>query len=456
MKKHSISISLSLRFMLIISAATIFLSLSIIFLLHRFSRSEKNRELLRFTEESCAKIQAFGIENELLDLPYHISYGIFDKETGTETSTNDPFIPLLPLTEKKSRHYFEKDFYIDQNLNIFYFSKEIEYSGKPYIVQLSMDLERDPDLQFFLHLPKIIIFILIPLLLISFFMCFLITRQTIKPVEKMTDSAKRIFHENSSEYLPVSKKNTELDNLAETFNALFKKLKADFQREKDFTGNVSHELKTPIAIILGEAKLIKRWGKNDKKQLEESIDTIIEEGTFMEEITKNLLQLTKLESGIIKPDKKEFSVKALFQKIQNEFSSLYPNQKFYIYANDETFFTDESLLHQIIVSAVSNSIKFSKGNTLIKLIYKENQDEKKIIIEDDGPGFSEEIISHIFERFYRGDDAHQRSAGGCGLGLSIAKAVSTVLNLSLTAENALGKQNEILGARIIISQNKKL
>ncbi|MCI5474349.1 MAG: HAMP domain-containing histidine kinase, partial [Spirochaetia bacterium] len=314
MKKHSISISLSLRFMLIISAATIFLSLSIIFLLHRFSRSEKNRELLRFTEESCAKIQAFGIENELLDLPYHISYGIFDKETGTETSTNDPFIPLLPLTEKKSRHYFEKDFYIDQNLNIFYFSKVIEYSGRAYIIQLSMDLERDPNLQFFLHLPKIIIFILIPLLLISFFMCFLITRQTIKPVEKMTDSAKRIFHENSSEYLPVSKKNTELDNLAETFNALFKKLKADFQREKDFTGNVSHELKTPIAIILGEAKLIKRWGKNDKKQLEESIDTIIEEGTFMEEITKNLLQLTKLESGIIKPDKKEFSVKALFQK----------------------------------------------------------------------------------------------------------------------------------------------
>ena len=83
MKKHSISISLSLRFMLIISAATIFLSLSIIFLVHRFSRSEKNRELLRFTEESCAKIQAFGIENELLDLPYHISYGIFDKKTGT-------------------------------------------------------------------------------------------------------------------------------------------------------------------------------------------------------------------------------------------------------------------------------------------------------------------------------------------------------------------------------------
>ena len=104
---------------------------------------------MRFTEESCAKIQAFGIENELLDLPYHISYGIFDKETGTETSTNDPFIPLLPLTEKKSRHYFEKDFYIDQNLNIFYFSKEIEYSGKPYIIQLSMDLERDPNLQFF-------------------------------------------------------------------------------------------------------------------------------------------------------------------------------------------------------------------------------------------------------------------------------------------------------------------
>ena len=118
MKKHSISISLSLRFMLIISAATIFLSLSIIFLLHRFSRSEKNRELLRFTEESCAKIQAFGIENELLDLPYHISYGIFDKETGTETSTNDPFIPLLPLTEKKSRHYFEKDFYIQNETNV--------------------------------------------------------------------------------------------------------------------------------------------------------------------------------------------------------------------------------------------------------------------------------------------------------------------------------------------------
>ena len=121
--------------MLIISAATIFLSLSIIFLLHRFSRSEKNRELLRFTEESCAKIQAFGIENELLDLPYHISYGIFDKETGTEA-----FNEQLSKERAEAVYNYLLDLGVDKDrLKIDYKGdKEQPFSGKAYMNRVAV------------------------------------------------------------------------------------------------------------------------------------------------------------------------------------------------------------------------------------------------------------------------------------------------------------------------------
>ena len=118
-----------------------------------------------------------------------------------------------------------------------------------------------------------------------------------KPVKEITRAAEKISSTNLETLLPVSNHNDELDYLAQTFNRLFESLKKDFERERNFTSDVSHELKTPVAGILGQANLLKRWGKNDPVQLEQSLDLIITEASAMNSIITNLLQISKLENG---------------------------------------------------------------------------------------------------------------------------------------------------------------
>ena len=265
-----------------------------------------------------------------------------------------------------------------------------------------------------------------------------------KPVVQITDAAKSISSTNLSTLLPETGKQDELDNLAQTFNRLFSRLKIDFERERSFTSNVSHELKTPVAVILGQANLLRRWGKDDPKQLEKSIGTILNESRSMEAIISNLLQLSRLESGKIQPEFSNFSLDEQINRIIHEFSLVSPDSDFTWESEDKdlNLTSDAELFHQLLTIVIQNSIKFTAENIKIKISSKKIIDPKtgkdfiSVSIEDNGPGFEEDVIPHVFERFYRGDSAHVRAAGGSGLGLSIARAITASLNGPITAANS--------------------
>ena len=101
----------------------------------------------------------------------------------------------------------------------------------------------------------------------------------------------------------------------------------------------------------------------------------------------------------------------------------------------QEIYTDSELLHQVFVAIISNSNKFIKQNPLIELKCTQTENQTTIGILDNGPGFEENVLPHVFERFYRGDSSHNRSAGGSGLGLSIAQAIIKSLNGKIIASN---------------------
>ena len=136
-------------------------------------------------------------------------------------------------------------------------------------------------------------------MIVSFFISLLLTRYSLSPVSKITKAAKEIGSTNLDILLPRNHSGDELDQLAKTFNQLFKRLKKDFDRERQFTSDVSHELKTPVAVILGQANMLRRWGKDEPEQLEKSLSAIINESRSMEAVITNLLQMGRLESGRI-------------------------------------------------------------------------------------------------------------------------------------------------------------
>ncbi|HAH61188.1 MAG TPA: hypothetical protein DCL73_03735 [Treponema sp.] len=301
-------------------------------------------------------------------------------------------------------------------------------------------MDRDTSEQLLSGLPRLMLILFFPLLLVSFRAALLITRRTLKPVKEMTGMAQKISSANLSQRLPVTGTGDELDTLASTFNDLFSRLKADFDRGRQFTSNVSHELKTPLAVILGHANLIRRWGKNDSAQLEKSIDALITESHSMEAIITNMLLLSRLEDGVEKLSMTAVPVKPLLNRLADDTRAWSPATVFaFDGVPDMTAVSaEEELLYEAFTIIVSNSIKFTPPPAHIAVEVRREGPLAVITFTDNGPGIEPEILPHVFERFYRGDPSHNRNAGGSGLGLAVAKVIMDVMHGGISAGNAPG------------------
>ena len=447
--KKTLSFRLSIRFMILVAAIVLLIAFLFVFALRLSIRNKQSRTL--YDNAVLLAHELKSTEEKILDIvpvDYFVSYIIFDKNTNETFYTNDPLLPKLELTHGKAKKYLKKDFYTDGDLNILYCSIGTNSST---IVQTSIDIDQDASIEMINSLPLVAVLALIPILLISFLISLIISKQTLKPVEEITKTASNISSTNLETLLPVSKNDDELDSLAKTFNQLFENLKKDFDREVNFTSDVSHELKTPVAGILGQANLLKRWGKDDPNQLDESLELIINEAKSMESIINNLLQIAKLENGIIKPVTASINLWSMFSRLKNEFNIIAPATKITFNENlDLELHSDMELLHQVLTAVISNSIKY--GGTEVELSATRLSDTCQIKVTDNGPGFAKEVLPHVFERFYRGDSSHNRSAGGAGLGLSISSTIVKALGGTITAGNC----KEHAGAEITISLNQKV
>ncbi|WP_294428015.1 cell wall metabolism sensor histidine kinase WalK [uncultured Treponema sp.] len=394
----SISIPLAFRFMLLLAFAM--LSLALIFVqLLRLSVTHKQDSDLEKGISLVAQTLRGGGADELafLELPYYITYTVYESSSKNVLATNDSLLPLLD--SERANNYFEKNFYTDSDLNIRFQTKKIDFEGQKLIIECAIDIANDSAAQMLHLLPYLALVALLPVLFISFVLSYLISRQTI---------------------------------------ASFKKLRSDYDREKEFTSNVSHELKTPISIIYGHANLLKRWGKDDKKQLDESIAAILHETENMNSIVTTLLDMSRIENGKLKVETSRFFVTNFFAKLKEEFKITRPDVAFEI--KDEEFLeieTDEQKLHQIFTVVLSNSVKFAGENCRITLEAKIGGNGRiELSSRDNGRGFSENELPHVFERFYKGDSSHDRNVSGSGLGLAIAKVLAKALEAEIFAENA--------------------
>ena len=485
MKKRPVSfaVRLSLGFMFILTSSVILLSLSILFFLRSLVRSNQKEGLVNAADGVYSVITRMYENGELNisdnaeeqrpviipEIPYFISYIVYDVDTEKMYATNDPFLPLLKDTKGKAKRYFAKNFFFDGDLDVVYYAETFDLYKRKIVVAVSENNEKNFLNMIFTKLPFALLFMIIPILLLSFFVSLFITKNTISPVVKITKTARTMTTENLDGQLPLSGRRDELDELSQAFNELFLRIKADFDRERQFSSDVSHELNTPLTVISGQANLLLRWGKDNPEQLEKSLLAIKDEAKSMHAIIENLLQMSRVESGRVKPQICEVSVCDLFERVRAEFSAVAPEVKFVIETQavrragnvdvtgnvnapenaDESgsaaavvLNTDPEMLHQILTVLVSNSVKFAGEKCTVKLgiesagVNADGEEGRLVIFEcDDGPGIAEETVPHVFERFYRGDEAHSRSAGGCGLGLAIAKTLCGALGAEIAAGN---------------------
>lgn len=271
-------------------------------------------------------------------------------------------------------------------------------------------------------------------------------RKTLKPISELAETARNINAAASSargsqsqlkdlagiissidankldSQISIDSSQDELKDLAYALNGMLDRINDSYQSQVRFVSDASHELRTPISVIQGYANLLDRWGKNDEKALQESIDAIKSEAGNMKDLVEQLLFLARGDNETIQLHKEVFDCCETADEIIKETQMIDNSHELKVTLDRPAYVhADKQLLKQAIRILIDNSIKFTPigDKIVIKIIKKEGN--INIVIQDNGIGIEAGELSKIFERFYRSDESRTRKTGGAGLGLSIAK-----------------------------------
>ncbi|MCX7857412.1 MAG: ATP-binding protein [Deltaproteobacteria bacterium] len=304
----------------------------------------------------------------------------------------------------------------------------IKENGKVVsIVQVGTSLEEFDE-----SLTKLMMVMLISIpttLFLTLIGGYFLAKKSLKPVDQIRKAAIKISSSNLEERIDVGGRRDELGKLAETFNEMIDRLRESFQRINQFSTDVSHELKTPLAILKGETEVALRK-ERDKEEYKRILKSNLEEINRMTKIIDDLLFLSKAENKNMPIAKEPVILQDLLTDICLDMK-MYAQQKGVELEignlDDICVEGDELKLRRMFINIIENGIKYTNPGGTVEIRSSVEDGYARIDIKDTGIGISENDIKYIFDRFYRADKSRKRETG-VGLGLSISKWIAEAHN----------------------------
>lgn len=212
---------------------------------------------------------------------------------------------------------------------------------------------------------------------------------------------------------------------------------------KEFVGNVSHELKTPIFNAQGYLQTLVEDGIDDKEFAQKYIERALSNIDRLETIVKDLEEISKYEAGQMLLEYGAFDIvdsvydvieELKYQASDNEvkFSVVPPSFKTIVWA-------DKNRIHQVLVNLISNSIKYGKTGGTTTISFYDLEQQLLVEVSDNGPGIEEKDLPRVFERFFRADKSRTRKSGGTGLGLAIVKNIIEAHNQNISVSSVVNE-----------------
>lgn len=270
----------------------------------------------------------------------------------------------------------------------------------------------------------------------------LIRRHMLRPVRRLSEAAQQVAKGDFSVRLAPMRKDgrkDEFEVLFDDFNTMAEELSSTETLKTDFISNVSHEMKTPLAVIKNYAELLQapELPESDRLEYAQSVE---EAASRMTELITNILRLNRIENQKIVPEIRRYDVCRQLADCLLQFESQWEEKQIepdFDLADSAYVSADESLLELVWNNLMSNAVKFTEPGGAITV--RERTEGGKVIVSftDTGCGMSAEAQKRIFDKFYQGDTSHAQE--GNGLGLALVERVMTLLGGEIAVESEEGK-----------------
>jgi signal transduction histidine kinase len=274
-------------------------------------------------------------------------------------------------------------------------------------------------------------------LVISLIMALWIAQWITKPLQKIAQAAESVS-QGRYQQIPLEGPG-EVKALAKSFNEMEERVQASQRSQRDLIANVSHDLKTPLTSIQGFAQAILDGTANDADSSRQAASVIYSEAERMRRMVMDLLELARLDAGVVELKLTQVDLSALLRGVVEDFLPLAKQAQVDLQITADPGLLvvgDADRLAQVFTNLVDNSLKFTQAGGKVTLSAHPSDGWVEVNVCDTGPGIPPEELERIFERFYQIDKSRRGGEGrGVGLGLAIAREILHAHGGSITARN---------------------
>jgi two-component system, OmpR family, sensor kinase len=266
-----------------------------------------------------------------------------------------------------------------------------------------------------------------------------VATRAIRPIEDISATAVKIAAGDLTQRINAAETESELGRLAAVLNSTFARLEASFAQQAHFTSNASHELRTPVSVILMQTQtaLSRERGPAEYR---EALQACERAAKRMRSLTESLLELARLDAGQEPMKRDPFDLTRAARDCAQLLQPLAARRKLKVQVEPKTIECqgDAERISQVITNLLTNAIEFNRDEGEVRITAEANHSTTLLRVTDTGVGIAPDDLPHIFERFYRADKSRSRTQGRNGLGLAICKAIVEAHGGSIEVASELG------------------
>lgn len=340
-------------------------------------------------------------------------------------SDNVPFTPFDEMTPRSVNIFPTKYWQVERKhhkTKHYLLMSALVSQDDNQMIQIAKDISSERDI--IIDYRRGLLIVLLVGVFFTAIIGILVTRKGLKPLRDITASTQKISISRLKERLNPSSWPSELSALAIAFNAMLDRIEDGFTRISHFSGDLAHELRTPITNLMGEAEIIlSRKRTNDEYR--EVIESSLEELERLSHMIDNLLFLARAENPQTVLAYSQLEMKNVMKNVCDFYEAIAEEKNVKItYQGNATIKADSLMLSRALSNVLSNALKHTPSGGAITLNSWVDDDKAcRISIKDNGEGIPEEHVPHLFDRFYRVDSARSQRTGGTGLGLAIVRFI---------------------------------